>query len=388
VAEMRIVIAPDSFKESLTAVEVADLIEEGIRRVFEDADIEKVPIADGGEGTVKAVISSTKGRTKEVEVTGPLGEKVVAEYGIIEDGETAIIEMAAASGLALIKDRSKRNPMITTTYGTGELIKDALGEGVRRIIVGIGGSATVDGGCGMAQALGVGFINGSGKEIGFGGGALKDLVRIDMSGLDPRIKDVEIIVASDVTNPLLGPQGAARVYGPQKGATPEMVEELERGLETLGAVIAKDIGIDVREMPGGGAAGGLGAGLVAFLGAKIRNGFELIAELCGLEDKIKSADLVVTGEGRMDRQTIKGKAPMGVAKMARKYGVPVIAICGSLAFEASLLYDRGIDAMDSSVTEPMTLEEAISRAPSLLIAAAERAMRMVRVGMGICSRLS
>jgi glycerate kinase len=385
---MRIVIAPDSFKESLTAVEVADLIEEGIRRVFEDADIEKVPIADGGEGTVKAVISSTKGRTKEVEVTGPLGEKVVAEYGIIEDGETAIIEMAAASGLALIKDRSKRNPMITTTYGTGELIKDALGEGVRRIIVGIGGSATVDGGCGMAQALGVGFINGSGKEIGFGGGALKDLVRIDMSGLDPRIKDVEIIVASDVTNPLLGPQGAARVYGPQKGATPEMVEELERGLETLGAVIAKDIGIDVREMPGGGAAGGLGAGLVAFLGAKIRNGFELIAELCGLEDKIKSADLVVTGEGRMDRQTIKGKAPMGVAKMARKYGVPVIAICGSLAFEASLLYDRGIDAMDSSVTEPMTLEEAISRAPSLLIAAAERAMRMVRVGMGICSRLS
>jgi glycerate kinase len=240
----------------------------------------------------------------------------------------------------------------------------------------------------MAQALGVGFINGNGKEVGFGGGALKDLVRIDMSRLDPRIKDVEIIVASDVTNPLLGPQGAARVYGPQKGATPEMVEELERGLETLGAVIAKDIGIDVREMPGGGAAGGLGAGLVAFLGAKIRNGFELIAELCGLEDKIKSADLVVTGEGRMDRQTIKGKAPMGVAKMARKYGVPVIAICGSLAFEASLLYDRGIDAMDSSVTEPMTLEEAISRAPSLLIAAAERAMRMVRVGMGICSRLS
>lgn len=387
-AEMRIVIAPDSFKESLTAVVVADLMEEGVRRVFEDAEIEKVPIADGGEGTVEAVISSAGGRKKAVEVTGPLGEKVLAEYGILEDGETAIIEMAAASGLALIKDRSKRNPMITTTYGTGELIRDALDEGVKKIIVGIGGSATVDGGCGMAQALGVRFINGKGKEIGFGGGALRDLVRIEMRGLDPRIKDVEIVVASDVVNPLLGPQGAARVYGPQKGATPEMVEELERCLETLGAVIAKDMGIDVRDMPGGGAAGGLGAGLVAFLGAKIRNGFEIIAQLCGLEEKIKSADMVLTGEGRIDRQTLEGKVPLGVAKMAKKYGVPVIAIGGSLSPDASLLYNRGIDAMDSTIMEPMSLEDAMREACSLLIDATERVMRLVKVGMEICSRSS
>ncbi len=350
----KIVIAPDSFKGSLTAPQICDAVEEGIREVTPQAVIIKAPMADGGEGTVLCLVNATGGKILKKEVVGPLGKRVEATYGILGDGKTAVIEMASASGLPLVPEE-KRNPMLTTTYGTGELIKAALDHGCKKIIIGIGGSATNDGGVGMAQALGVRFLDKNGKEIGFGGKELKKIAKIDMSHLDERIKDTQILVASDVKNPLCGPNGASYVYGPQKGATPDMVRELDEGLSQLADIIKRDIGKDVRDIPGAGAAGGLGAGLMAFLGAKLRPGIELIMEAIGFYEKVTDSALVITGEGKMDRQTIYGKVPVGVAKVAKELGIPVLAICAVLEEDPEFFKPYGIDFV-LPISPPMDMD--------------------------------
>jgi len=367
---MKIVICPDSFKESLSAIEVCDCIEQGLKKANSKFKIEKIPLADGGEGTLAALVLATNGRSLKCKVKDPLGKKIWARYGILGDGRTAIIEMAAASGLALVP-REKRNPLVTTTYGTGEIVAKALDCGCRKIIIGIGGSATVDGGAGMAQALGARLLDSNGREIGFGGGEIEKVEKIDLKFMDKRIATTEFIIASDVRNPLLGHKGAAHVYEPQKGATPEMVERLERGLSHFARVIRNELSISVENLPGSGAAGGLGAGLYAFLGAKMESGVELVMKIAGLEHGIKKADLVITGEGRLDRQTFYGKAVIGVIKMARKYGVPVICIAGSIMPETKNLYRLGVKGLFSITPMPMSLEEAMRKSRSLLINASE-----------------
>ncbi len=339
---MKIVIAPDSFKGSLTAIEVSDAIDAGIKSAVSTASTVKVPMADGGEGTVECLVNATGGKILKEKVVGPLGDEVEASYGILGDETTAVIEMAAASGLPLVPEE-KRNPMITTTYGTGQLIKAALDHGCRKIIIGIGGSATNDGGAGMAQALGVKFTDDKGEEIGFGGAELKRIAKIDTTNLDKRIYTTEILVASDVKNPLCGPNGASAVYGPQKGATPQMVKELDEALAHFAEIIKRDLGKDVKDIPGAGAAGGLGAGLIAFLNAKLRPGIELVMESVGFEDIVKDASLVITGEGKIDRQTIYGKVPVGVAKVSKKYNIPVLAVAAVLEEEPEFFKSYGID---------------------------------------------
>jgi len=367
---MNILICPDSFKESLSAIEVCDCVERGLKKADSRFRIEKVPLADGGEGTVKALVLATRGRSLKCRVRDPLGRRIWARYGILGDGKTAIIEMAAASGLALVPLK-KRNPLATTTYGTGEMIANALDRGCRKIIVGIGGSATVDGGAGMAQALGARLLDGKGEEIGFGGGEIEKVKKLDLKFMDGRIGKTEFIIASDVRNPLLGPRGAARVYGPQKGATPKMVERLEKGLSNLARVIREELSVSVENLPGSGAAGGLGAGLYAFLGAKMESGVELVMRIARLEDRIKKADLVITGEGQLDQQTLYGKTVMGVIKVAKKYRVPVICIAGSIAPEAKDLYRYGVKGLLSIITMPMSLQQAMERSRSLLVNASE-----------------
>jgi len=336
-------------------------------------------MADGGEGTVQALVDATSGRLIAARVTGPLGDPVDAAYGITGDGETAVIEMAAASGLPLVPPE-KRNPLVTTTYGTGELIRHALDNGARRFIIGIGGSATNDGGAGMAQALGVRFLNARGEEIGRGGGALADLDRIDISARDSRLKDCTITVACDVDNPLTGPKGASAVFGPQKGATPEMVTALDANLRHLAEVIRRDLGHDIETTPGAGAAGGLGGGLMAFLGAELRRGVEIVVEATGLREKLAGADLCLTGEGGTDFQTVHGKTPMGVAQAAKPHGVPVICLSGGLGKRYQDIYQVGIDAACTIVPGPMELAEAIARGPELVADATERALRLVAIG--------
>ncbi|MFQ5867923.1 MAG: glycerate kinase [bacterium] len=377
---MKILICPDSFKESLSAIEVCDCIERGLKKANSKFRIEKIPLADGGEGTVKALVLATHGRSLKCKVRDPLGKRIWARYGILGDGRTAIIEMAAASGLALVP-MEKRNPLLTTTYGTGEIIVNALNHGCRKIIIGIGGSATVDGGAGMAQSLGARLLDGTGKEIGFGGGEIEKVEKIDLKFMDRRIAKTEFIIASDVKNPLLGSRGAARVYGPQKGATPEMVERLERGLSNLARVIRKGLSISVRNLPGSGAAGGLGAGLYAFLGAEMENGVELVMRIARLEYRIKKADLVITGEGQLDRQTLYGKAVMGVINTARKYGVPVICVAGSIMPEAKDLYRLGVKGLFSITTMPMSLQQAMEKSRSLLINASENLGHLLNLAM-------
>jgi len=376
---MRIVIAPDSFKGSLSAGGVAQAIAQGVRRVFPAAEIVIVPMADGGEGTVQAVVESTGGQIVPVTVTGPLGTPVLAFLGLLGDGETAVIEMAAASGLTLVPPE-QRNPLLTTTRGTGELIRAALDRGARRLIVGLGGSATVDGGAGMAQALGAHLLDDEGREIGPGGGELRRLAHVDARGLDPRLAQAEVVVACDVDNPLTGPRGAARVYGPQKGATPEMVEDLDQALAHYAAVIAADLGRAVGDVPGAGAAGGLGAGLLAFLKARLRPGIEIVVEATRLRERIRGAHLVITGEGRLDGQTIAGKTPLGVARAAQAEGVPVLAIVGGTSDDYDIVYAHGIDAVLSIPVRPMSLEEAMTNAASLLAEAGARAMRLLLLG--------
>jgi glycerate kinase len=355
---MKIVIAPDSFKESLTAQAVAEQIEAGFKAVYPEADYVKLPMADGGEGTVAAMVAATGGRTVTVQVTGPIGTQVEAFYGVTGDATTAVIEMAAASGLALVPPEL-RNPLKTTSYGTGELIRKALDDGLRHFIIGIGGSATNDGGVGMLQALGVKFLEQDGRrEIEFGGGALESLAEIDPAGLDSRLRECHVLVACDVDNPLTGPRGAAAVFGPQKGATPEMVARLDENLGHFARLVDRDLHRDIASVPGAGAAGGMGAALMAFLDAELRPGVEIVMEAIGLEGALTGADLVITGEGRIDGQTIYGKAPAGVARLAKQRGLPVIGFAGSLTTDAEIVHDHGLDAIFSVVNRPCSLGEA------------------------------
>ncbi|MBE3598627.1 MAG: glycerate kinase [Limnochordaceae bacterium] len=369
----RVVVAPDSFKGSASAREVAEAIARGLSRAMPGLSVETVPMADGGEGTVEALVEATGGRYVTETVTGPLGEPVEARFGMLGDGQTAVIEMAAASGLPLVP-ASRRNPLVTTTYGTGQLMRAALDAGATRILIGIGGSATVDGGAGMAQALGARLLDAEGHPIDFGGGALDRLARIDLSSIDPRLRSTTILVACDVRNPLVGPEGAAAVFGPQKGATPAMVRTLDDNLRHLAAVIRRDLGVDVAHLAGAGAAGGLGAGLVAFCGAHLQPGVELVIQAVGLERRLQGADLAVTGEGSLDRQTPFGKTPAGVGRLARRLGIPAIALVGAIGegVDDAVLDACGLDSVFSIVPGPMPLDEAIRGAHRLLEQAAWR----------------
>ena len=376
---MRIIIAPDSFKGSNTSIAVAETIERGIRKIFPDADILRIPIADGGEGTVEAVVIGSKGTYRHVAVTGPLGESVEARYGVLEGGR-AVIEMAAASGLPLVP-RDRRNPLLTTTFGTGEMIRDALDQGCREILIGIGGSATNDAGVGMAQALGYSFPDEEGREIGAGGRELARIHAIDASGADSRLADCAITVACDVQNPLYGGEGAAYIYGPQKGAAPEMVEILDDGLRHFAHVTLESLGVDVQTIPGAGAAGGLGAGLTAFCGAELKSGIDAILDIVRFDESAVGADLVITGEGAMDGSSTYGKVPVGIARRLAGSGTPVLAIVGDIGRGASAVYELGIDGIMSTVNRAVPLEIALKESGEMLEDAAERLMRFLRVGM-------
>lgn len=371
---MKIASAPDSFKECLTADEVAGAIEEGVRRALPDCVTVCVPMADGGEGTVDALIAATNGRIVELTGTGPMGTPVATRYGLLGDGESAVIEMAAVSGLPLVRTE-ERDPRIATTYGTGELLCDALNRGASRIIIGLGGSATNDGGAGAAQALGVSLRDAAGRELPWGGAALARLATIDLSRRHPRLNQCVLEAACDVDNPLCGPTGASRVYGPQKGAGPKVVEELDAALRHFGDIIEAQLGVPVLDVPGAGAAGGLGAGLVAFAGGVLRPGVDIVADACKLTSRIAGAELVITGEGRIDAQTPHGKTPAGVAKAARQLGIPVVAIAGSLGPGYDAVHDCGIREVIPIQSGTMSLAEAMARAPELLAAAAERVAR-------------
>jgi glycerate 2-kinase len=358
---VKIVIAPDSFKESLSALEVAESIEKGFKRVIPDAEYINVPMADGGEGTVKSLVDATGGIIISKTVTGPLGEPVDAFFGILGNKTTAVIEMAAASGLHLVPVE-KRNPLVTTTRGTGELIAAALDYGVKHIIIGIGGSSTNDGGAGMAKALGALLLDENGIEIGEGGGSLFDLASINLSEFDPRIANIKIEVACDVDNPLTGEKGASAIFGPQKGATAEMVALLDKNLGHYAAIIERDLGKKINEVPGAGAAGGLGGGLLAYLPSELKRGIEIVIEATGLSKIVEDADLVITGEGKIDGQTIFGKTPVGVAKTAKKYGIPVVGIAGNLSSDSHVVHEYGIDAIFSIVPGVILLEDAFKHA--------------------------
>ena len=375
---MRIVIAPNAFKGSLSAQDAAEAIAEGVRVAAADAELVLVPIADGGDGTVDALVAATQGERRTLRVRGPLDDSVDAEYGLIDAGSSAVIEMAKAAGLALVPP-AKRDPRVTTTYGVGELLQRGYDEGARHFIVGIGGSATNDGGAGMAQALGYHLLDEHGHELPPGGLALKQLARIHAAGVHANWKQAEVDVACDVTNPLTGPSGASAVYGPQKGATPEMVIELDAALKRFAQIIRRDLGVDVEQLPGAGAAGGLGAGLVAFTGARLRPGAEMVMEALRLDDRLAGAQLVITGEGRLDSQTARfGKGPAAVARHARQAGIPVVAIGGSIANEAELRLL--FDGLEATVLEPCSLDEAIAQARPLLVAASTRVMRLLLAG--------
>lgn len=355
---MKIVIAPDSFKESMTALEAATAIEEGFKRVLPNETYVKIPMADGGEGTVQSIRDATGGSLKEVSVGGPLGEKLVASYALSGDGRLAVIEMATSSGLDKV-EVGRRNPLKTSTYGFGELIHAALEEGVEEILLGIGGSATIDGGAGMILALGGKLLDSDGELIRPTGEGLADLVRIDVSDMHPRLKEVSIRVACDVDNPLTGPNGASHIYGPQKGATPEIVEQLDRNLTHFAKVVKKELGKDIDSLPGAGAAGGLGAGLVGFLDAELQRGGDLLVEILELEDAIRDADIVITGEGGINHQTVFGKTPIAVSRVAQKYGVPTLAMAGSLSEGYEAIYDEGVTAAFSTLPEITSLEVAL-----------------------------
>lgn len=376
---MKILLAPDSFKDSLQAMEVCECIEKGIKNYRSDIKVNSLPMADGGEGTVQSLVDATDGKIINKVVTGPLGEEVEAFYGLLGNENTAVIEMASASGLPLVPE-NKRDPSKTTTYGTGELIKAALSHDVEKIILGIGGSATTDAGVGMAQALGVEFLDENNNEIGFGGKNLKYIDKIKMSNLDQRIKDVEILVACDVDNPLYGKQGAAYVYSPQKGADQKMVEKLDNNLRHFNKVVKKHLNKNVNQIEGAGAAGGLGAGLVAFLDADLKNGIEIILDIVNFDQRLKGIDLIITGEGMLDGQTIYGKTPIGVAKRAREHEIPVIAIAGSLGEGVEKVLEKGIDSYFSIVDKPDSLDKIINRTEKLLTDISEQIIRTYVLG--------
>ena len=375
---MRIVIASQEFKGSLTAVQATRAVADGLRRVLPDAELALVPMADGGPGTVEAVVTAKGGRWQKTVVRGPLGASVEAAWGIV-DGDTAVIEMAAASGLVLLSE-SQRDPRIASTYGTGQIIGAALDAGCRRVIVGMGGSATNDGGAGVAQALGARLLDDAGQDLPPGGAALTHLSRIDVSGLDPRVRKAQLFAATDVLNPLCGSQGASAVYGPQKGATPEVVGELDAALAHYAAIIERDLGVRVLEVAGAGAAGGLGAGLVAFLGAEIVPGAKLVAETVALEQQIAGADLVIAGEGRLDAQTGFGKAPWEVARLARQAGVPVIAIAGARREDCGPELLDAFDAVATILPPGVPPQDAMGRGAEPLAALAEQVGRLLALG--------
>lgn len=376
---LKVVIAPQGFKGNLTALQVSRAVDRGIRRVVPDVVTTLVPMADGGEGTTQALVDALGGDMVPVEVTDPVGSRVVAHWGFLSDEVTAVIEMAAASGLGLVP-LEKRNPLLATTYGTGELIRDALGKGCRRFIIGIGGSATNDGGVGMAQALGVKLLDASGMPVAFGGAALADLEHIDITTIDPRLAECDILLACDVDNPLCGPSGASCVYGPQKGATKDMVAQLDAALAHYADIIERDLGINIRDVPGAGAAGGLGAGLMVFLKARLLPGIEVVIQATSLVGCLEGADLVFTGEGRIDGQTACGKAPVGVARKAKEFGLPVIAIAGEIGDGYQAVYEQGIDAVFSIAPGPISFSQSIEMAETLTADVAERAMRLFICG--------
>ncbi|ELY4758672.1 glycerate kinase [Cronobacter sakazakii] len=357
----KIVIAPDSFKESLSAMDVAKAIEAGFREIYPQANYVCVPMADGGEGTVEAMVAATGGQIITTPVTAPLGNNVDGFFGLLGDGETAVVEMAAASGLHLVPT-AQRDPRITTSYGTGELILAALERGVKAIIIGIGGSATNDGGAGMMQALGARFLDGEGRELAPGGAALARLERLDLSALDPRLAQVSVTAACDVDNPLCGEKGASAVFGPQKGATPAMVTELDAALRRFGEQLEAATGKAIISAPGAGAAGGMGAALLGMLNAELRPGIETVIESLGLAQAVRDADLVITGEGRLDSQSIHGKTPVGVARVAKQFQRPVVAIAGSLTPDYQIVHEHGIDAAFSVIDRIVTLQEALDDA--------------------------
>jgi len=376
---MKIVIAPDSYKESLSAMEVASEIEAGFREIFPEIDCVKMPMADGGEGTVQALIEATGGMRIDLLATGPLGDPVEAFYGLTGGDKIAVIEMAAASGLELVRPE-QRNPLVTSSGGTGELIQHALDAGVRHFILGVGGSATNDAGAGMLQALGVRLLDVQGVEIGFGGGELGRLERIDVAELDARVHDSVFDIACDVSNPLVGPHGASAVFGPQKGASAAMVELLDASLTRFARIVSRDLGRQVAEVPGGGAGGGIAAAMLAFLSGRLRPGSEIVADAIGLDAAVRDADLVITGEGRIDGQSVKGKTPVGVARVAKRYGKPIIAIGGCLARDASAVHEHGIDAIFGTVRVACTVAEAMESARFNLRSTARNIAEALRLG--------
>ncbi|EJL6262278.1 glycerate kinase [Vibrio cholerae] len=372
---MKVVIAPDSFKESLTAKQVCDAIQAGLARVWHDAKFVAIPVADGGEGTVQSLVDATQGQLVEVKVMGPQGKRVEAFYGMLGDNQTAVIEMAAASGLHHVP-LAQRDPKLTTSFGTGELIRHALDQGVTKLIIGLGGSATNDGGVGMLAALGARFTNADGDSIQLTGGGLRELTHIDLQDFDLRLQHCDILVACDVNNPLCGDKGASAVFGPQKGATPEDVQLLDGALRQFGLLTEKVTGKMVLESAGAGAAGGMGAALLAYTQARLRPGIEIVLETVQLAHQVSDADLVITGEGRIDSQTVHGKTPMGVAKVAKRFDVPVLALCGCTGDNYQAVYQCGIDAVFAAVPRAMSLEDALKESDFNLADLAENVARL------------
>lgn len=375
---MKVVIAPDSYKGSLTAMEVANSIEEGIIKYNKNIEVVKVPMADGGEGTVQALVDATGGKIINLKVCDPLLREIDSFYGILGDGKTAIIEMAAASGLNLLH-KNELNPLITSTYGTGQILNDAIEKGCRKIIVGLGGSATNDGGAGMLRALGIRFLNKDGRDIPEGGGVLKNLYKIDKKNFNTEILKCEIIVACDVDNTLCGINGATNVFGPQKGASEDDIRILDEGLSEYSKIIKREFGVDVLNVSGSGAAGGTGAAFLV-IGAKLESGVDIVIRETNLVEALKDSDIVFTGEGRIDFQTKFGKVPYGVAKEAEKIGLPVIAICGEIGEGYDELYNHGFTSIFSIVNKPMTLEDSIKDSKKLINDVSERVIRLICEG--------
>lgn len=376
--DLVIVLAPDSFKESMTAKEVCVAMERGIKKVNSNIQCIYVPMADGGEGTMQSLVDATGGEVYSLEVVGPLGNKVKAEYGILGNGEIGVLEMASASGIHLVS-LEERNPLITTTYGTGELIKACLDRGVKKLLIGIGGSATNDGGVGVIQALGGRLLDKEGNELGFGGGELEKLDRIDLTNFDRRLKDVVIEVACDVSNPLCGENGASYIFGPQKGASVEMIKILDNNLKHYAKVIKEQFGKDVLEIAGAGAAGGLGAGLMVFLNGNLKKGIEIVIEYSGLEKKVKNCDMVWTGEGSIDFQTQYGKTALGVATVAKKYNKPVVALAGRVGDDIDILYEKGIDSIFGIMRGVTTIDEALKNGKENIERTSENIARLMEM---------
>ena len=377
---MKIVIAPQAFKGSLSALNVANAVQKGVRRIFPDAQILTCPVADGGDGTLETLVESSGGKIMETNVADPTGKPIVAQWGAMGDGNTAVIEMARTSGLALLT-LEERDPLNATTYGLGEIIVSALNKGFRKFIVGIGGSATNDAGAGMAQALGIKLMDREGRNLVFGGAALQNLSVIDTSNIDQRVLESNFQIACDVNNPLTGPEGASAVYGPQKGATEENVWQLDSALGVFAEVAKRDLGKDISNLEGAGAAGGLGAGMIAFVEGHLRAGVDIVLDTVNLAEKLESADLVITGEGSIDFQTVYNKAPIGVARMAKARGIPTIGISGMLGKNYQIVHNHGIDAALSIANGPISLEESLQNAPSLISEAVEESLRLISVGM-------